>query len=201
MHDEHNLAPLISRALQGEEAAINELIGQIRPYLHLLSRQQVDLAPSANLDHSDIVQETLLHIHQGLRQGPSRFEGHSPPQFLAWIRVIQQRVIQDFQRRGRAQKRDLNRISTNLQFLAASLDSGLDEVQQMERAARLASALESLPTPYRDVVQLRIFDQLSYQEISRLTGRTDAALRVMFVRAIAALRKHPDLQALVESGS
>ena len=70
-----------------------------------------------------------------------------------------------------------------IETIAAQKD-GLDEP-----AVRLAPALGKLHEPRRYVIRSRFFDGLSFEEISRRTGKSAGALRVLSVRAMEQLRE------------
>jgi RNA polymerase sigma-70 factor (ECF subfamily) len=57
-----------------------------------------------------------------------------------------------------------------------------------ERAARVLEALERLPHDYREVIHQRIFQHLDYEEIAARLGRTNDAVRCLWVRALRRLR-------------
>jgi DNA-directed RNA polymerase specialized sigma24 family protein len=50
------------------------------------------------------------------------------------------------------------------------------------------SAITVLPRTQRDVVIMRLWDELSYAEIAAITGKSEAACKMTFSRALAALR-------------
>lgn len=54
---------------------------------------------------------------------------------------------------------------------------------------KLRPRLDALPKAQREIVPLRLWDGLSYAEIAALTGRTEAASKMAFSRAVARLRE------------
>ena len=58
--DPHRLGPLLARALAGDPVALNDLLATLRPYLHLLVRQQRGPGRSASgSDTSRMVRAAL----------------------------------------------------------------------------------------------------------------------------------------------
>ena len=57
-----------------------------------------------------------------------------------------------------------------------------------ERSIRLAAALEMLPADYRDVIRLRHIENLSHEEVAVRMNRNSGAVRMLWMRALAALR-------------
>lgn len=63
-------------------------------------------------------------------------------------------------------------------------DNTVEEMmEQKERVFLIHKRLHNLPEPYKEVFSLRILGELSYNDISRLFGRTEEWARVTFYRA------------------
>jgi len=207
MSDNHELGPLLGRVLAGEAKALDALLARVRPYLHLLVRQQLEPNRRHKLGDSDIVQETLMRIHGALDPGTQgdagHFQGQDPPEFLAWVSQIVRHVVVDMQRRGLAKKRDERREMPGSKVFATLTKGSTPEqgAERAEKAILLAAALERLPQHQREVLELRIFDQLSYAEISERIGKREGALRVVVTRALETLRADGDLQQFKEEST
>jgi RNA polymerase sigma-70 factor (ECF subfamily) len=207
MTDDHELGPLLGRIRAGDEQAIGALLAQLRPYLHLLVRRQLEPGQRGALSESDVVQETLVRLHGGLDPAScgaaGHFQGHDPPAFLAWVSQIVRHVIVDLERRGLAQKRDARRDVPGSRVFA-TLAEGTTPEQAAERAENtvlLAAALQRLPAHQREVLEWRFFEHLSYAEISARTGKSEGALRVVVTRALDALRSDHKLRRLMGATS
>ena len=207
MNDDHELGPLLNRVLAGDGRALEGLLAKIRPYLHLLVRQQLEPDLRNKLGDSDIVQETLMKINGGLNPGSQgadgRFRGHAPPEFLAWVSQIVHHVIADLERRGKAQIRDRRREVPGCKVFATLIHGSTPEqgVERAERAMKLAAAVDRLPQHKREVLEWRFFEQLTFEEISRRTDRGVEALRVLCCRALKDLREDGQLLGLMETSS
>jgi RNA polymerase sigma-70 factor (ECF subfamily) len=188
MNDAHQLGPLLVRCRAGDPAALDGLLGKLRPYLRLLIQLRLGRGPGREHDASDLVQETLLRISQGL----GRFAGQEVPELLRWVGQIAAHVVVSWERRRGAEKRDRRREVAGLQFLAGAVSRDATPEQRVlrdEEAVRLAEALERLPQSYREVIQGRVFDLLSFASLSERTGKSAGALRVLCLRAVERLRK------------
>jgi RNA polymerase sigma-70 factor (ECF subfamily) len=190
-----HLGTRLARVLSGDAAALNTLLAKLRPYLHYLVREQLASAERYQDHGSDLVQETLVRVYRGL--DPSRgmaevhFHGQSVPQFLNWVGVIVRSVIAQDAKHRKAEKRDPDREvpgSKVFPFLVVGMTSE-QKADRDELAIRLTVALEKLPQARQDVLRARFFDGLSFAEISRRTGKSAGALRVLSVRAIGQLRE------------
>jgi RNA polymerase sigma factor (sigma-70 family) len=62
-------------------------------------------------------------------------------------------------------------------------------LQENEGMNALRDCIESLPPASRDVVLLRLREDMTYQELSQITGESSGALRVRFTRALPVLRR------------
>lgn len=207
MTDNHELGPLLDRVLAGDRQGLEALLARIRPYLHLLVRRQLGPGLRHKLGDSDIVQETLVRVHGGLnpasQEAGGRFQGRAPPELLAWVSQIVRHVIVDLERRGTARKRDERREVPGAKVLATLTQGSTPEqaAERAEKALRLAAALERLPTHQRQVLEWRVFEQLSYVEIGERTGKSEGALRVVATRAMEALRADGELRRLMGANS
>jgi RNA polymerase sigma-70 factor (ECF subfamily) len=65
------------------------------------------------------------------------------------------------------------------------LDAKIDNRAKLQEVYRY---LNQLDAPARDLVVMRIWDQLSYAEIAEVTGKTEAALKMNMSRIMAKLR-------------
>jgi RNA polymerase sigma factor (sigma-70 family) len=199
MTDQHQLGPLLKRVQAGDARAMEDLLARIRPYLHLLVLQRTEPEEQNRLGNSDIVQETLLRVHNGLKpetQGAAgHFQGRGLPEFLGWVSKIVENVIVDLKRHARAGKRDERREVTGSSLFATfgGENSPEQNAERSERALLLAAAVGRLPAHKRDVVSWRFFQQLTFEEISQRTGKGVVALRVLCTRALKDLREDSQL--------
>lgn len=72
------------------------------------------------------------------------------------------------------------------------VEENLPAEEELERSARIKRAWEAvlaLPPKSRDLLRLRLVEDLSYEEISRQTGLSQNALRVAFHRMKNHLKK------------
>lgn len=165
-------------------------------WLRLLARNEIDSRFAGKFDASDAVQQTLLEAWKGW----DNFRGSAEPQRLAWLRQILAHQLAHLARHfAGTQMRDVARevsIHESICQSAARLDSLLPapDLTPSENAAGneqrllLASVLNGLPADYRQVILLRNIEDLPHEEIARRMDRTPGAVRMLWVRALAALR-------------
>src|SRR5262245_9614075 len=177
--DRHQLRPLLERVAAGDRAALNELFGRLRPYLHALVRKT--LGPDWK-DSSDIVQSSLRRINENLDD----VLGDDPtvPHLLAWIKkIVRNRAIDEARKRAGAPAHD-----SQLAHIAEP-HTPAEAADRERRALGVLSALGRLPEKQRQVVELHYFDRLRDVEISARLGGSVAAIRVLRCRALKQLRR------------
>lgn len=199
MSDSPPPAELIERCRQGDVRAREQLFEAYRPYLHLLAQGQLGRQLRAKCDASDLVQQTLLEAHRDF----GGFKGNLEVELLAWLRRILAHNVFNEARRYAARQRDTKRevsieqVQTGLEqssmtlgrCLAANGPSPSSIVAKDEAGVNLAVTLAKLPEDYRAVLVLRVIEGLSAEEVGELLGRTAGAVRMLQMRALAALRE------------
>lgn len=82
--------------------------------------------------------------------------------------------------------------SADIGGIAEFVSSGEDvaaNVVAREAVEQARTLIQRLTPDQREVVLLRLWDELSYAEIAELTGKSEAASKMAFSRGIASLRK------------
>ena len=189
---------LIRRCRQGEAPAREQLFDRYRHYLQVLARAQIGRHLRTKCDPSDIVQQTLLEAHRDFGE----FQGCREAELLAWLRRILAHNLFNEARHFAAQQRDAAREVSLEQVragvdqsslalgncLAAAGPSPSHAAAERESAVRLADALSRMPSDYQEVLLLRVFEELPAEEVARRMERTPGAVRMLQMRALAALR-------------
>jgi RNA polymerase sigma-70 factor (ECF subfamily) len=199
MSADTTVSDLIRRVRAGEQGAREQLFDRYHAYLHVLAHAQLGRHLRGKCDSVDVVQETLLEAHRDF----SAFNGSAEPELLAWLRRILSHNLFNEARRFTAQQRDasrevsLDQVRAGVEHssvalargLAADVPSPSEAATQRESAVRLADALSKLPEDYRDVLMLRIFEELPAEEVAQRMNRSAGAVRMLQMRALQALRE------------
>jgi RNA polymerase sigma-70 factor, ECF subfamily len=196
--DDSPVAALLERARNGDQHARNELFERCRPYVNLVARAQVESWLQAKVDHSDLVQQTLLEAHRGLKN----FRGTTDGEWLAWLKRIVQHNAADFVRRyGKAGKRRAAReVSLDAPVGDDSQGPGRDPrdsaqqtpsqiVLRREEELEISQAVSRLPADYQEVIILRNLERLPFDEIAERLGRSRPAVQMLWMRAIRKLQE------------
>jgi RNA polymerase sigma-70 factor, ECF subfamily len=191
------LAPLLERARRGDQDARNELFEKCRAYVSLVARAQVGSWLQAKVDHSDLVQQTLLDAHRGLDQ----FRGTTDGEWLAWLKKIVHHNAADYVRRyGMAERRRAGReVSLNAPQMNDSnaptrdpSDPGQSPSQivlRSEEQMEISRAVAQLPPDYQEVIILRNLERLPFDEIAQRLGRSRPAVQMLWMRALRKLHE------------
>lgn len=133
----------------------------------------------------DLWAETFAQAFAGRR----RFRGSTPEQARSWLYGIAYRQLAQFHRRGAIEQRALRRLAADPPPLS---DADLERLHELaggaELGAEVEAAIQRLPAAQRDVVALRIVDELPYAAIAERLQITPQTARVRVSRALTALR-------------
>jgi RNA polymerase sigma-70 factor (ECF subfamily) len=190
-----DLCRLIEQARHEEPGALDRLLDSYRNYLRLLARTGLGVSLQGKADPSDLVQDALLKASQRFDQ----FRGGTDAELAGWLRQILARCLADFVRRyrtggrraGREQSLDqlLGRSSQALErVLATNGTSPSGSAERRELGVLLADALAQLSTDHREVIVLHHLEGLDWDEVATRLGRTRAAARQLWMRALKQLR-------------
>lgn len=171
----------LDAARRGDAHAWESLVQEYRPYLFAVVARTTGNCQA--VENSSIVQDALVRAFERIEQ----FRGHTRAELLGWLARIASNKAHD-QRLVR--KHTCMPMGTNgEELLAASNSTPSAAENRRERAARVVEAMEKLQPEYREVVHQRIFLSLGYDEIAANLGRTNEAVRWLWVRAVRRLRK------------
>jgi RNA polymerase sigma-70 factor (ECF subfamily) len=187
---------LLRHAAAGDTQALGRLLGRYRNYLKLLARVQIDRRLRGKVDPSDVVQDAFLYVHSAFAD----FRGTTEAELLGWLRRVLTSKLKDSvrhfcqtQRRDVALERpigeEVDQTSRIIQALASPESSPSQKASRRERAALVADAVAQLPESYREVIIMRHMEELPFQEIAQRMGRSEDAVKKLWVRALTALRR------------
>jgi len=164
---------LVVRSQIGDEAAFEELLRMYSPRLRFyVAKMLHERHESAD----DLLQEIWLSVFRAL---PKLSDAAA---FRAWLfRIARDRVCREF-RRARVKFDSLE--GTDVEELTA--ESGKDESVDAEAVRRQVA---NLSPEHCEALVLRFIEDMSYEEIARVTGNTLGTVRSRIHYAKAALRR------------
>ena len=162
-------AQLLARCRQGEAAAWDELFDR---HYAAAGRFVFQLASDLTAeDVEEICQEVFLSVIRNLNS----FQGES--QFQTWLFRIATNKARDFREKRNAAKRGGGQMTLSLQAEDDETGLTLDppstaptpdvDLLNVERAGLVREALERMDEPCREIIELRYFGDLSYDDLSR----------------------------------
>ena len=169
---------LLNNYLLGDRSAISELIERhsrrVRSYIGMMVKDDAVA--------DDIFQETFIKAVKVIDEGGYTDSG----KFLSWIlRIAHNRVLDHFRREKSS--RQLNEKEAGydvLGTLRVSEDNVEDNIIQSEVMETVRNLVEALPDDQREVVRLRYYSKLSFQEIAE---QTDVSINTALGRMRYAL--------------
>ena len=134
----------------------------------------------------DLTQEIFLHVVRAL----ASYDPARDPR--PWLFTLATNKLRDHWRARGAQGRsrvpslDAEELGERLASAAPGPEAQLDAA---ELATRVRAAIDSLPEGLRATLVLRVYEDLSFEEIGRVLERNEVAVRKRYSRALAALRE------------
>src|SRR5262245_6733116 len=154
---------LIASVLRGERECFSKLVeryqGRLVNYLHRMLRNEQDA--------HDLAQEVFIKIYGALDRFDPRFR------FSTWLFRVAQNAAIDQIRKRRLRLVSIHRGDDG-EGEASDWDlpgSGLTpygEARNVERGTAIREAVDELPWEYRELIILRHYSELSYDEIAKL---------------------------------
>lgn len=129
----------------------------------------------------DLTQETFF---KALRKIDS-FHGETEEEFSSWLYTIAYHVSIDHFRHTS----DTDSLDESSEMVAESYDIG----QNIDQKVKLASVMEylnTLKTDQKELVIMRIWDDLSYAEISAITGKSVDACKKAISRLLMQIQSN-----------
>lgn len=168
---------LIRDFLSGNEQSFNILARKYQEKIYWHSRRMVG-------DHDDaheIVQQVLMVMHSKL----NTFNFSSS--LYTWIyKITSTRSL------NLLKKRKLRRIFTfseNDNIENIGQENIIAEMESRETFSRMEKLLMMLPVKQREIFIMRNYDDLSYEEISGITGKSVGALKANYFHAFRKMKE------------
>src|SRR5438128_7155610 len=166
---------LVEACLGGQPAAFDLIVERHRRSVYLLCYRFV----SNHEDASDLSQDVFLRAYRGLRS----FRGQSS--LATWLYRIGVNVCLN----RVSAKKPLGESIDDRQFVDERAESASDRILKQERGARVRAAIAQLPRKQRVTLVLRMYHEMSHQEIADALGSSVGAVKANFFHALGNLKK------------
>ena len=189
---------LLEQARQGDAAAVDRLLASHREALRRMIALRLDPALAGRLDASDVVQDVLLEASRRL----SDYLRNPAMPFPLWLRhIAKDHVIDAHRRHRKAQRRTLDREQplvaarltdqSSAEIVAQIFDQELTPASaaiEQEMRRRLEAAIASLEENDREVILMKLQENLPNHEVAAILGLSEAAASMRYLRAVRRLR-------------
>lgn len=172
MMNKDNDFELVDRFVAGDESAFNLIARKYQKKIYWHARQMLN----NHLDADEVTQEVLIVLYNKMKT----FSFKSS--LYTWIyKIVATRSLN--QLRKNKIKRALSFEETNESEVSVQNDI-IDTISNKQKLDRVHKILEKLPVKQRQVFVFRNFDQLSYEEISEITGKSVGGLKANYFHAL-----------------
>jgi RNA polymerase sigma-70 factor (ECF subfamily) len=181
--EESDLRELTSLAVQGDRAAIESLLAQLRPMVVRYCRARLGRISGHYHIADDVAQEVCIAVLAAL----PRYRDIGRP-FASFVFGIASHKVADALRNS-------VRSAVPTQDLPDGPDEGPGPEETVVRhteAAQARELLSRLPDNQRELLMLRVVSGLSAEETGNVLGMSAGAVRVAQHRALARLRQLAD---------
>ena len=156
-------AVLVKNYMSGDESALATLIQRHQSKIFGFIYSKVNDRDLSD----DIFQDTFIKVIKTLKSQSYNEEG----KFLPWVMRIAHNLVVDYFRK--AKKMPLQRETDEYSVFNFMTDNGLNIEGQMiseQVASDLTKLLDELPEDQKEVLVMRMYQDLSFKEIAELTG-------------------------------
>ncbi len=197
---EKNLSSALEEARAGDVSALWRASDDVRPYLRAVAAGILRDRLAGKVDVSDVVQ-------QGMLAGVERFDqfrGTTRGEWQKWLVVIVRNEARNLLRywhqdRRHVAKEDAVAGSRAIHAkdeeekaaprLVGRAPTASRQIALREEASRMLEGLSRLPAEQQRVLEMRHFEGLGHAEIAARLGKSEAAVRQIWVRALKKLRE------------
>lgn len=163
---------LVARALDGDKAAFTTLVERYQQQVNALARRML----RQPADAEDATQETFVRAY--VRLASFRMGSN----FRAWLLAITAHWCIDQLRRHHPIPIDV------FQSLVEKSDGPETQALRAERRREVRQQIANLPDNYRQVIELRYWQELSYAEVGTTIDEPPSTVRMRLFRAHRLMR-------------
>jgi RNA polymerase sigma-70 factor (ECF subfamily) len=176
MPDSITDSELIKSFVEGNESAFNRFVLRYQDKIYWHARRLV----GNHLDADEIVQEVLVVLYRKLKT----FEFKSS--VYTWIYTITYTRSLNYLKK----KKIKNFLSlSEINNYEDELNNVVDDLEKRQKLEQIEKALLRLPIKQREVFVMRNYEEMTYDEISQITGKSVGALKSNYFHAINKLKE------------
>ncbi|RAJ88198.1 RNA polymerase sigma-70 factor (ECF subfamily) [Chitinophaga dinghuensis] len=171
---------VVDRCKKGDVRAFRELYDSYSAAMYNICLRMTNHVSDAE----DILQEAFIQVYRSiekLERGAS---------LSAWIKRIVVNHCLNYLRKKKVYFEEVEDVEV-------SEDNGVDEVQFSWTVAAIKTAIDTLPTGYRTVLNLYLFENYSHREIAEMLGISESTAKTQYMRAKEKVRQIVNQQNLM----
>ena len=130
----------------------------------------------------DAVQETFLSLAANI----NKIKDPASRAAAGYVMTTLKNKITDVKRK---KKREANLLGGVVPESNGFDDSVFDHLVRSEQKEELKKAVDSLKRRQRHIVLLRLYEEMSFEDIAKLTGINEGSVKNIYYRSLAKLRK------------
>jgi len=172
MADNKNDFELVNKFTGGDESAFNKIVLKYQHKIYWHARRMT----GNHLDADEIVQEVLMVMYKKLKN----FKFQSS--LYTWIYKITSTRSLNF-----INKRKIKQAFSFEDEPECSLRKNEDIIENLEireKLEKVAEMLKKIPPKQREVFILKNYEQMTYEEISEITGKSVGGLKSNYFQAM-----------------
>ncbi len=152
----------------------------------MAAREEIGRELQQKVSPSDLVQQTLITAYARFEQ----FRGRSKRELIAWLKTIlvhQAASAGRFYRKARRSDSEIPIVGSD--DYPSGTETPSKKMMSLEKRQQMMDAMQQLPDHYREVLQLHLFDGMTFEAIGQRIGKSADAVRKTWVSALRAFRK------------
>ena len=167
---------LIKEFIDGSDSAFNILARRYQEKIYWHARRMT----GNHLDSDEIVQQVLLVMFNKLKT----FKFQSS--LYTWIfRITSTRSLNLIKKRQMQRLIPLDKLSET----GETKNDIFTNLEEKEKFGQMQKYLEEIPAKQREVFLLRNFEELGYEEIAKITGRSVGTLKANYHHAFKKIKE------------
>jgi len=161
----------INKILNGDTNAFTVLVDRYKDLVFTLALRMVKNREEAE----EVSQDTFIKVYNSL----NRFKGDS--KFSTWIYRVAYNTCLDRLKKNKRQEYTVA-IDEYTEHQVKTLENALDALEEQEKQLAIKKCLEMLPSEDSFILTLYYFEELSLDEISKITGLKPNNVKVKLFR-------------------
>ena len=167
--DQKTEAEIVIRVLKGDRQAYALLVEEYKTPIYNLAYRMTNNVEDAE----DMAQETFLRSFREL----SRYDTNR--RFYTWLYTISLNLIRNYLKKTGFRKNDSRNANVSSDVETIALREADDaDMSHKDREKQIEICLQKLSTELRELLVLRFYQGLSFEEIAVITGLSQSAVKI-----------------------